>query len=76
MNVLQYVSDMSQACGGFHSVEKRPAKASGSELRRWIQQSAVVINGQVMRDPKAKIELPVKSFVLFPKSKERRCTLL
>lgn len=76
VNALQYLSDISEACGGFFSMEKPCTKASGSEFRRWITQSSVVINGQVIRDPKAKIDLPVVSFVLFPKSPKKRITIL
>ncbi|BAG41478.1 hypothetical protein [Ralstonia phage phiRSL1] len=57
-------------------MEKPCTKASGSEIRRWIQQSSIVVNGQVVRDPKAVIALPVTSFVLFPKSPKKRITIL
>ena len=79
MQALQYVLDMSAACGGFFSMERPCTKATNSEIRRWMKsgvKSAVVINGQDIRDPYTQIELPVQSFVLFPNSPKRRITLL
>jgi len=82
MKVLNYVLDISAACGGFHSVETPPEKASNSEIRRWIKQSAVQINGKPCTDPNAELQTPVTSLILFPKSRpkdgkmSRRTTLL
>jgi len=79
MRALQYVLAMSVACGGFFSMERPCTKATNSEIRRWMQsgvKSAVVINGQDIHDPNMQIELPVRSFVLFPNSTKRRITLL
>lgn len=48
--------------------------ASNSEIRRWLDQSAVIING---KKPKSKeiIELPVTELVFFPKSEKSKTTV-
>lgn len=48
--------------------------ASNSEIRRWLDQSAVIING---KKPKAKemITLPVTQLIFFPKSEKSRTTV-
>lgn len=48
--------------------------ASNSEVRRWLDQSAVIING---KKPKAKekITLPVTQLIFFPKSEKSRTTV-
>lgn len=44
--------------------------ASNSELRRWCQQGAVVINGRKM-NWNDEVQFPIQSFVLFPSGKAR-----
>lgn len=43
-------------------------KASSSELKRWIQNKAFIINGETVT-PEELIDFPVFSVVLFPKNK-------
>jgi hypothetical protein len=43
-------------------------KASSSELKRWIQNKAFIINGETVT-PEELIDFPVISVVLFPKNK-------
>jgi len=59
----------------FTSVEAPPEQASNSELRRWIEQGAVLVNGERIT-PSEMMDFPIISFVLFPKSEKRRTTLL
>ena len=71
---FQVIMDLHKACGGFHSVERAPAKASGSEVRRWFSNKAIEVNGMTYTadDPWPPY---LKSIVMFPNSKKRRCTL-
>lgn len=52
------------------SVERKCEHPSGSELRRWLDQGAVIINGKT---PKAaeEVEFPIEQLVFFPKAKRR-----
>lgn len=43
-------------------------KASSSELKRWIQNKAFILNGETVT-PEELIDFPVFSVVLFPKNK-------
>lgn len=74
INAFQWLSNMNKVCQ-FMSVEKPAIKASGSELRRWLINGNVEVNFQKIgpEDPWPPI---VKSVILFPKSKTRRCTLI
>jgi len=59
----------------FQSTEgKKSGPASNSELKRWFQASCVEINFELAKwdDPMPPF---IKSFVLFPKNKKKRCTL-
>jgi hypothetical protein len=48
---------------------------SNGELRRHIQQGAVLVNGERVT-PQEEIDFPVFSLVFFPKSAARRTTLV
>lgn len=48
--------------------------ASRGELRRLLDDGAVLINGAKPKADDA-VTLPVTELVFFPKSKERRCTM-
>jgi hypothetical protein len=52
------------------SIERPCSAASNSEIRRWLDGGMIEINGE---RPKAmdKLNFPIKSLVLFPKSKSR-----
>jgi hypothetical protein len=50
----------------------RVGRASNSELRRWIENGAVIVNGERV-SPTELMDFPVSSVVLFPK---RPVTLL
>ena len=59
---------------GFWSHEQNRI-ASNSELRRWIQQGAILFNGERM-EPNEPIDFPLNSVILFPKSDKKRITIL
>lgn len=46
---------------------KKAGKASSSELKRWIQNKALIINGETVT-PDEIIDFPLISVVLFPKN--------
>jgi hypothetical protein len=48
--------------------------ASGSELRRWLEKGAILING-VYPKPQDAVKYPITQLVLHAKSKNR-CTLV
>lgn len=52
------------------SVERKCEHPSGLELRRWLDQGAVIINGKT---PKAaeEVEFPIEQLVFFPNAKRR-----
>lgn len=56
------------------SIETPCTEASNSEVRRWIDQNAVLCNGTALTKS-TEIEFPVTSLVLFPRSAVRRTTL-
>lgn len=57
------------------SQEKPCTVPSNSEVRRWLDQSSVIING---KKPKANdiVEFPITQLVFFPKSVNRRTTVI
>lgn len=59
----------------FMSVEVPGKVASGSELRRWIEQGSILINGERIK-PDELLDFPMISVVMFPKSEKRRSTIL
>lgn len=74
MTGFEYIMDLNEVCK-FTSQERPPGPASKSELRRLLDQSALRINGKVVRT-KDVIEFPITSVVLFPKSEKKRITIL
>lgn len=57
--------------------KERPCQpASNSEVRRWLEQGAVHINGQPARPADEIGPGDVESLVLFPKAPRSRCTLV
>jgi hypothetical protein len=76
LTALQWLINMHKFCR-FMSIENTKDKtgpATNGELRRWIQQGALEVNFQKIdiNDPWPPV---IKSVVLFPKSKNKRCTL-
>ncbi len=79
MNALQFLHNLRPAIP--LSIESpgskdRPCSVmSNGELRRHIQQGAVLFNGERVTPDEA-IDFPVFSLVMFPKSQKRRTTLI
>lgn len=71
MTCWDFLKELNTCCH-FMSIE-RPGKASNSELKRWLQNKAVEING--LR-PKFddEVDFPITQMVLFPK--KNRTTLM
>lgn len=59
----------------FSSIETKGEKASNSELKRWLNQGAIQVNGKPIgaNDP---WPYDIRSMIMFPKSPKRRCTLI
>ena len=73
MTAIQYLNALRPAIP--MSVENPCTHMSNGELRRHIQQGAVLINAERI-DPNEVIDFPVFSLVFFPKSNNRRTTLV
>ena len=69
---LQVILDLHSICK-FMSIERKEVATNG-EIRRWFDQKAIEVNFEPIG---FKDEWPpvIKSIVMFPKSKKRRCTL-
>lgn len=57
------------------SVENPCNVPSKSEIKRWLNQSSILING---KKPKAEedVEFPITELVFFPKSKTRKTSVV
>jgi hypothetical protein len=72
MNVLSFLNTLRPAIP--FSIEKPCLLASNGEIRRWCQNSAVIMNGErVAWDEE--VDFPVFSLVFFPKG-NRRTTIV
>ena len=67
MTAWDFLKDLHTTCS-FQSREKRVGVATNSELKRWIQNKALEINGEkVMYNEE--LDFPIFSVVLFPKKR-------
>lgn len=64
MNAWEFLMDLNKVCH-FMSRE-RTGKASNSELKRWIKNKALVVNGEKVEWDEL-MDFPIISVVLFPK---------
>ena len=64
MTQFEFLKHMNKVCCGFMSRE-RPGKASNSELMRWINNKAVIMNGKAV-SPNEEVPEQIESYVLFP----------
>lgn len=73
MTAINWLFLLNEACYGFHSIEKScPIKASKSEIRRWFENKAIIINGKsILYNEKIN---EIDSLILFPNGK-RKITL-
>lgn len=67
MTSIQFLTNLHQVCNFQTREGKKVGKASTSELRRWIQNKALLINGETV-EVNEEIDFPVFSVVLFPKN--------
>ena len=58
------------------SVETPCSTPSKSEIKRWLNQSSVCINGKRPKAAEDDVEFPVTEIVFFHKSKTRRTTMI
>lgn len=72
MNAFQYLRGLHEVCQFQTREGARIGLASNSELRRWLQNGAVVINHEKVKVDE-EIDFPIFSVYLFPKN---RVTLL
>lgn len=70
---LQYILSLRPALP--MSIETPCTVASNSEVRRWLQNKAVLINGEPF-EPTEEMPPIIYSLVFFPKSLKRKTTLL
>lgn len=73
MNAWQFLIHLSEVCHFQTKEGKKVGRASNSELRRWVQNKVLLINGESVSWDEP-IDFPIFSVVLFPKS--ARVTLL
>lgn len=73
--VLQYILRIHSLCQFLSKDRPGTGKASNSEIRRWIEQGAVLLNTERCL-PQEALDFPVFSVVFFPKSDKQRTTLL
>lgn len=71
MTAWQYMIDLHQVCN-FMSRE-RSGKATNSELKRWLKNQSVQLNGRRISWDED-VDFPVKQLILFPK--KRKTTIL
>jgi hypothetical protein len=72
----QFMMRLSQLHRGFCSKEgNKVSRASNSELKRWVQNNALLINGEFVKWDEP-IDFPICSIVLFPKNDKQRITIL
>ncbi len=67
MNAWQWLCHIHEVCH-FQTRERTcVGRASNSELKRWLQNSAVRVNGEVLtwNEP---MDFPIHSVVVFPKN--------
>ena len=73
MNALQWFNSLRPALP--MSIETPCKIMSNGELKRHMQQGGVLVNGESVT-PDENIDFPVFSLVFFPKSTNRRTTLV
>lgn len=73
MTMLEWLTSLRPALP--MSIETPCKPMSGGELRRHMQQSGILVNGERVT-PSEPIDFPVFSLVFFPKSTNRRTTIV
>jgi hypothetical protein len=73
LTAIQFLTRLHEVCHFQTKEGSKVGRASGSELRRWIQNGAFLLNTERV-EVNEPIDFPIFSIVLFPNSK--RVTLL
>ncbi len=66
MNAWDFLRSLHEVCHFQTRERKRVGEASVSELKRWIQNKALIVNGKTVEWNKP-MDFPIISIVLFPK---------
>ena len=74
MTAFDAIKLMDGLCVGFNSRE-RHGRASNRELRQWLNDGAVLINGAKPK-PDDEVGDSITKFVLFPKHDKKRVTII
>jgi hypothetical protein len=74
--IFDYVWDLSNYCGGFHSVDRKGEKLSKTELKRWFERGCIQINWFLCKDINEPMDFAVHNLVLFPSNDKKRCTMM
>lgn len=73
MTALEFIISLRPAVPmGFQGT--KPIEASNGQIRRWLQDKAIIING-TKPGPQDEIQYPITQVVFFPKSPDRRATI-
>ena len=67
MNAWRFLGNLHEICSFQTREGKKTSKASNGELKRWIQNNAFIINGEVVKWDE-EIDFEINSVVLFPKN--------
>jgi len=66
MTAYNFLRDLHSTCSFQTREGKKYGRASYSELRRWIVNKALIVNGETV-EPDEPLDFPIFSVVLFPK---------
>jgi hypothetical protein len=66
MTAWEFLIDLNEVCSFQTREGKKVGRASNSELKRWLQNKAVIINGNAT-SWNDELSFPLTSVVLFPK---------
>ena len=68
MNFWQFLRNLHEICHFQTREGKKVGRASSSELKRWIQNKALIVNGDCVNWDEP-VDFPLTSVTLFPKHK-------
>ena len=66
MNAWEFLRGLNEVCSFQAKEGKKVGKASASELKRWIQNKALLVNGESV-SWNEEMDFPMNSVILFPK---------
>lgn len=68
MTAWQFLRSLHEVCHFQTREGKKVGTATNSELKRWIQNKALIVNGETVT-PEEKMDFPIISVILFPKNR-------